>query len=553
MSLFVQRMGWPVCVMVALQVHLHAGAAEWFVSPDGSDTQGNGSLVAPYRTLGHLLAPENELVQSGDTVTLRGTAGHNVYNESEVRLRVPLTLRSHSGEWAVISCPINRQDGVCIQIDPGASGSRLSSLEIMGGNLYGVFLQTDWDARDNPGGRGASNVIIENCKIHDTGRDAIKITPKSDDVTIRHCEIYNTGKVYPPGTALDDQNAEGIDNVNGSRMRVEDSHIHDIATTGLYFKGGATDVLIQRNRVERTGVGGIMVGFDTSPDFFDTTVNPRYYESIRGTVLNNVVRDTGYAGIGLYAAQDAVVAHNTLIHTASAGHAALYFGVTLQDYEPFAGRPASVNPIIRNNLVIQNGGDCVRIRWANEISAAGLAGLEGNPGTDYNGFYNARGECNFADNRPGSPLSDGGTISQWRTYESADLHSLVSAFSVTEDGHLNADSPAIDQGVSLAQVTDDLDGQARTGPVDLGADEVSSAASTSDRVMNWAEATYPQYFPGHGAPGSYLDYRYRHYASTGNYLATRGERVVIHNGRDWNLLDVGALSGFLAQATAAGH
>ncbi len=454
-----------------------AHATEWFVSPLGSDVAGNGSVATPFKSLGFLLDPARGLVRSGDTVTLRGPVGNNVFNENEVRLRVPLTLRSFEGEWAVISCPITLQDGVCVQIDPSASGSSLSRLEITGGNLYGVFMQTDWDSRDNRQGLGASNIILEDCKIHDTGRDAIKITPKSDGITIRRCEIYNTGRIYPEGTPLDDKNAEGIDNVNGSRMLVEDNYIHDIATTGLYFKGGAQDVTVQRNRIERTGLGGIMVGFDTSPDYFDTVLNPRYYESIRGTVINNVVRDTGYAGIGLYAAKDAVVANNTVVNTASAGHAAIYFGVTLQDFEPSAGRPANINPIIRNNLIIQNGGDCARIRWANEITAAGLYGLEGSAGMDSNWFYNAFGACNFADNRPGSTLADGGTLEQWRAQNMVDARSLTGAISVTTDGHLLPGSPAIDKGETLAQVTQDIDRQSRVGANDIGADEVNGDTS----------------------------------------------------------------------------
>jgi parallel beta-helix repeat protein len=532
---------------------LPAAAAEWFVSPQGSDTAGDGSLGKPLRTLGHLLDPARELVRAGDTVTLRGPVGANVFDETEVRLRVPITLRSYEGEWAVIRCPIDLADGVCIQVDPDASGSRLSRLEVTGGNLYGIFFQTDWDSGNNRQGRGASNVIVEDCRIHDTGRDAIKITPKSDDITIRRCEIYNTGRIYPPGTPLEEKNAEGIDNVNGSRMLVEDCHIHDIATNGLYFKGGAADVVVQRNRIERVGEGGIMVGYDTSPEFFDLALNPNFYESVRGTVRNNVVRDTGYAGIGLYAAQDAVVANNTIVNAAASGHAALYFGVTLQDFDPIAKRPASINPVIRNNLVIQSGGYCGGIRWANEITDAGVYALQGSPGTDYNWYHDTTGECRFFDNRPGSTLADGGTLSQWRSSLGSDAHSGSGAVTVTADGHLPAGSPVIDRGVTLAQVGDDMDGQARQAPIDIGADEYAAASTDADRVMNWAEAVYGQYFPKGAQAGTYLQYRYRYYPSTGNYLGTDGTRMVVHNGRDWNLLDVGALADFLALAAAAGY
>ncbi len=532
---------------------LAAPAAEWFVATTGSDTTGNGSLTRPYRTLGHLLDPARALVRAGDTVTLRGPEGANVFDESEVRLRLPLTLRSYPGEWAVIRCPLNLEDGVCIQIDPEASGGTISRLEVMGGNLYGLFFQTDWDSRNNRSGRGASNVLVEDCRIHDTGRDAIKITPKSDDITIRRCEIYNTGRIYPAGTPLEEKNAEGIDNVNGSRMVVEDNWIHDIATNGLYFKGGAADVRVQRNRIERTGEGGIMVGYDTSPEFFDTALNPNYYESLRGVVLNNVVRETGYAGIGLFAAQDALVAHNTVIDTARLGHAALYFGVTLQDFDPVAKRPGSVNPTLRNNLVLQQGGACIGIRWANEISAAGVYGLVGSPGSEHNWLQaSGSGGCRFFDGRPGSALADGGNLAQWQQQLNADRSSRSGAVATSPDGHLPPGSPASNQAPALPQVSEDLDRQPRSGgQVDFGADQ-AQPSSAMERVMNWAEYVYPQLFPRGATRGSYAPYSYRHYPATGNYLGSDGTRVVLHNGRQWNLLDVGALSDFLAQAAAAG-
>ncbi|MCB1578125.1 MAG: right-handed parallel beta-helix repeat-containing protein, partial [Xanthomonadales bacterium] len=173
-----------------------------------------------------------------------------------------------------------------------------------------------WYRGDGQQGHGASNVLLENLRIHDTGRDGIKITPKCDHVTIRRSEIWNTGAADAPGTPLEQRNAEGIDNVGGSFMLVEDSHVHDTATTGIYFKGGASDVIIQRNRIENAGMSGILIGFDTSEEFFDLEANPEYYEALRGVVRNNLIRNTGYAGIGLYAARDAVVVNNTIIDAA---------------------------------------------------------------------------------------------------------------------------------------------------------------------------------------------------------------------------------------------
>ncbi|MBJ6982866.1 MULTISPECIES: right-handed parallel beta-helix repeat-containing protein [unclassified Luteimonas] len=447
-----------------------ANAAEWFVSPTGNDSSGNGSIGSPFRTVKRVLSTTNGVVSAGDTVTLRGGA---TYNECDVRLRKPLTLRSYPGERAHIHCDVNTPDSVTIQIDPGASGSRLSNLEISGGRYYAVMLQTSWYQGGPSSNKGAENVVLEDLLIRDTGRDGIKVTPKSNNATIRRVEIRNTGKMYPAGTSPDAMNADGIDNVNGSGMLVEDSYIHDIATTGLYFKGGAADVVVQRNRIENTGMAGILVGFDTSTEFFDLQLNPQYYESIRGTVRNNVVRNTQYAGIGLYAAKDALVANNTIVNAARKGHGALYFGVPFQDWDPLAGRPASVNPKLVNNLVIQDGGNCIDIRYSGELG--GLSGLSGSANSNYNGFHNA--SCTFRDSRPGSGLTTAGTLGQWRSATGQDANSKLAAFSVNATGHIAAGSPAIGGGIPLSQVVHDIDMHVRGTSNDIGADQLAGGTT----------------------------------------------------------------------------
>jgi hypothetical protein len=448
-----------------------AHAAEWYVSTTGNNMTGNGSMAAPYRTIGHVLAPANGIVSAGDVVSLIAPAGNNTFNECEVRLRVRLTLRSAPGSNARIHCdftlPANT-DTVTLQIDPGASGSRIANLEVSGGFYYGIFLQTNWSQGDPNTITGASNVVIEDVKVHSTGRDGIKITPKSNNVTIRRAEIYNTGAIYPPNTPLDNKNAEGIDNVNGDGMIVEDSYIHDTATTGVYFKGGARNVIVQRNRIENTGGAGILIGFDTSPEFFDLVTNPQYYEAIGAIVRNNIVRNTNFSGIGMYASNNSVVVNNTIVNAANSAHAAIYFGVTFQDYDPNAGRPANNNPFIRNNLVIQNGRACMSIRYSSELG--GLSGLNGATNSNYNALHNTAGACSFSDGRP-TPGTFNGNLAGWRTRTSGEANSFETALTLTADGHLPAGSPAINIGQTVAQVTDDFDRQIRSAPFDIGADE----------------------------------------------------------------------------------
>ena len=441
-----------------------------YVSTAGSDTSGDGSLGNPFRTIGHALT----VAAPGDTIVLRGAPAlaNNIYAEP-IRIQRPnITIRSQTGEWAIIQCPVDDENiAQCVRFDVDSDGSRLQRVEVIGGYYYGIKLETKWDW-GGPDRSGALNILLEDVKVHDTGNAAIKVTPGCDDLTVRRAELYNTGLTVRPDSA------EGIDNVNGDRMIVQDSYIHDTSATGLYFKGGATDCVVERTRIEHTGGAGILVGFDTSPEYFDLTVNPEYYESIRGVIRNNIIRDTQWAGIGLYAAKDAQIWNNTLIDTAQTAHSPIYFGIPFQDWEPEAGRPPSVNPILKNNLVYQSRGlptECVYIRYTDELG--GLSALSGMPAMDYNLYFHAGGNCRFTDRRPTSSL-DHGTFSQWQTHLGGESHSQTSAPQLTADGHLLASSPAIDAGVCTGAPTDDCDGDRRPqgAACDIGADEFASGA-----------------------------------------------------------------------------
>jgi hypothetical protein len=453
----------------ALLMVTAASAATYYVSTAGSDVSGNGSLASPFRTIGHALA----VAAPGDEIVLRGApaVANNVYAEA-IRIQQPnTTVRSQTGEWAVIQCPTTDESiGQCVRFDVDSHGSRLQRVEVIGGYYYGIKLETKWDWGGTDRS-GASHILLEEIRVHDTGRDAIKITPGCDDVTIRRAEIFNSG-------VRDGSNAEGIDNVNGDRMLVQDSYLHDIATNGIYFKGGSTDSVVERNRIERVGGAGVLVGFDTSPEFFDLAANPHYYESIRGVVRNNIIADTQGSGIGLYAAKDAQIWNNTLINTAKAYHSPIYFGLAYQDWDPQAGRPPSVNPVIRDNLVYQSSNlptECVFIRYSNDLG--GLSALTGMPAMDYNLYFHAAGGCSFTDQRPSSPLEHG-TLGGWQVHIGGESHSLASDPLLAADGHLAAGSPAVDAG-SCGGPSDDFDGDLRPqgASCDIGADEAASLAA----------------------------------------------------------------------------
>ena len=127
-----------------------------------------------------------------------------------------------------------------------------------------------------------------------------KIKPGCDGIQVLGCELYNSGV----GISNDpnDPNAEGIDNVNGDGMVVRNTHIHHTSTTGVYAKGGADGCIIEENLIRETGEAGILIGFYTDAEYFDETANPSFFECRNTVARNNIVVNTGGAGIGFFAA-----------------------------------------------------------------------------------------------------------------------------------------------------------------------------------------------------------------------------------------------------------
>ncbi|MFH1196806.1 MAG: right-handed parallel beta-helix repeat-containing protein [bacterium] len=443
-----------------------------YVATNGSDETGLGTKEFPFKTITRAL----EQLEDGNIIVLRG----GTYNiDEEVRIRMPnITIRSEIEEWAVISAPTDVEDITsCVYFDVESSGGKLQRIEIIGGYYYGIKTETKWDWGDPNDRSGASNILIEDCKIHDTGRDCIKITPNCDDITIRRCEIFNSG-------LRDDSNAEGIDNVNGDRMTVQDCYIHDIATNGIYFKGGATLCVAERTKIENCGVGGIMIGFDTSPEYFDLIVNPEYYENIYGIVRNCIISDTKYAGIGFYAAKNAKVYNNTIVNTAHEGHSPIYFGITFQDWEPEAGRPPTINPTIMNNIIYQPGmpnPSSIFIRYTDDLG--GLSSLDGMPDMNNNFYFVENGSFIFTDRRPDSYVEEG-SFEMWKNHISNETHSFEMNPLLDEFYHLSNNSNCIGNGTRTEYVSFDFDKQPRDENYDIGADEVSDISILNDEILS---------------------------------------------------------------------
>jgi hypothetical protein len=271
-----------------------------YVAPWGNDA-GDGSDANPWQTLQHAVAS----VSAGDTINL-----HAGNYQGNVTITQPnVTLQSAPGEQASISAP-NDDESVLgtITFDKDASGGKLLNLDISGGGYYTLKLDSNWDSGD-PTEYGASNITVQGSKLHDSGRDVVKVTPGCNNVSFLNDEIYNSGM-------RDGSNAEGIDAVNANNLLVQDSYIHDIATNGVYAKGGSQHTIIKQNRVENIGHSAIILGQSSDENWFDTNADPGYYESVDGVVKQNTIVNVEGAGVAAWAALRPRIVGNTMVNVA---------------------------------------------------------------------------------------------------------------------------------------------------------------------------------------------------------------------------------------------
>lgn len=433
--------------------------ANWYVSTTGNDSQ-SGSLSQPLASLDEAISRS----APGDTIFMRG----GNYASNEIRVTVSdLTIRSYPGEWAVIEAPLNVEAiASCIWYsEPTVTGGTLENLEIIGGYYYGVSFETNWDwgvpAQDR---RGASQITLRNCLVHHTGRDCIKIKPGCDDIQIISCELHHSG-VGPANAG--NPNAEGIDNVNGDRMLVRNTHIHHTSTTGVYAKGGATGCIIEENLIRETGEAGILLGFYTDAEFFDTQVNPDYFECRQSIAQNNIILHTGGAGIGFYAAEDCQALHNTVVTASTQFHCPLFFSAGDIWISPsLTLNPANKGLVVQNNIFVDEAASTEETVEVRPDAFSGAQTL------NHNLYFKTAGIALFDDgiNWPAHNLA------QWQSTTGWDAQSLESDPLLDSQFHLTATSPALDIALPSG-VQFDYDYNPRPSLPDLGADEYGTGPS----------------------------------------------------------------------------
>jgi hypothetical protein len=394
-----------------------------YVAPTGSD-QAAGTENAPWRTLQHAA----NTVRAGDRVIVRPGryAGFDLRTSgTDVD---PIEFRADAGVIVDAPNPVTPNHGINLE--------------------------------------GASWIVVQGFTVTGMPRAGIRAV-LNHHVTIR-------------GNTMDANGYWGFLSGFSDDLLIEDNQAsRSQVEHGIYVSNSGDRPVIRRNHVWGNHANGIHMNGDVSLGG-DGIISGALVEA-------NVIHDNGTAG-GSGINADGVQAsrfQNNLLYGNHAGGISLY---------RIDGGGASIDNVVAHNTIVQASDG----RWAVNLTN----GATGNTVVD-NILYNAhtfRGSITVsADSRPGLTsdwnvvmdrfsIDDGNTritLAQWRASTGQDLHSIIavpaSLFVDTagNDYHLSGTSPARDAGLTLAEVTQDLDGVARpSGPAsDIGAYELPAASS----------------------------------------------------------------------------
>ncbi len=457
-------------VLFCLEIQTFAQNS-WYVATTGSNSTGNGSLANPYATIQYALY--NWALQPGDSVIVRG--GNYISDEIRIDMN-DITLKSYPGEWAVITASVlDEEIASCIYYhNVDLVGGTLERLEIVGGYYYGIKTESDWNwGNPIPMRHGSSAIAIRNCKIHDTGRDCIKIVPASDNIVIENCEIYNSG-IGPANLPINNgPNAEGIDVVNADNLVVKNCYLHNLSTTGIYSKGGSINTLIEGNLVIGTGNMGILLGFYTDEEWFDTIANPLFYENLNGIVRNNIIINSSGEGLGMYGAYKPAVYNNTVINCGWGMHGSIFYNtgyMWLNSLNDMYAVPCR-DVFVQNNVIVQHDSITTPVEYIRYYDNIPGTNMLGNCNINHNRFYRPSG-IYFIKSTWWQNLS----LGAWRDTTGYDMNSWEGNPFLDNNYHLTATSPCINTAYPVSGLVYDYDGGTRTNPTDVGADEYLAGA-----------------------------------------------------------------------------
>lgn len=269
---------------------------ERFVSPGGSDTVGDGSRAAPFKTINRAVRG----LQPGDAIRLlpgnypAGTSLSQLAGTAEA----PLWLGGVPGEARPV-------------IAGGSQALHLSrvrylvveNLEVVGAAQNGINCD---DGGDYANPDATRHVLFRNLAFRDIGtggnQDGLKLSGVHD-YAVLDCDFARTSA-----------GGSGIDHVGCHRGVIARCQFTDMGSNSIQCKGGSADIEIRACQFTRGGTRAINLGGSTGFAFFRPPLSPSQpnAEARRIRVIANVFRG-GETPIAFVGAVDSLVANNTIV------------------------------------------------------------------------------------------------------------------------------------------------------------------------------------------------------------------------------------------------
>lgn len=406
-----------------------------------------------------------------------------------------VTLQAYPGERPILdgkgTLPTKRYQGL-IQVN--ASNSIVDGFEVRNSNARGIVVAQY--ALDNKEIRG---VIVRNNSVHDSWDMGIIVNGSealdAQNILIENNAVFanlrvnavnhiggsgllfvETANSIARGNVVYNNLGEGL--VGGrwtTNLTFEDNITYDNKHTNVYLSA-SMNPLVQRNLIFCTDnrdfwlkdkpkpVPGLTLRDETFPN---QTVKP---PPSRGQIiLNNIIVGCGnnfwvatqIPGGGL---NDAIVANNSFINArgdagSSANNVLIEGDVSLQ------------NSRFVNNLILQSNSSAASAQMLLSLGTPNMSTF-----TLADNLYSVAPTKNWPGSEPGRIIGDPKLVSP----------SMPVKGSVPDPNgyRLQASSPAINAGIAVSQVTEDFFKHARSGALDIGADEFGGdTGPTTGRIL----------------------------------------------------------------------
>jgi hypothetical protein len=379
------------------------------------------------------LKPGDDIAAAAATAGARGTVtlAGGKYPSGLIALgpsAAGLTLRSKPGERAEID--FGGKGGFYLKGD----GITLKDLDILNAQNFAVDID-------------ASDCTLDGCKVLRSGGDVIKLSPGNWQQ-----KKYNRGAKILNCEIGENKQFEGIDCVGHDDVRIAHCIFRDTPGWGVYLKGGAARGVVEGCLFMRCGTlannpaGGVCLGEHTGPDEVMTNKHGQPWESVDGTVRNNVFVDIDSAAMAAWCAKGARFYNNTAVNAATRDRAAI---IVLGNH----GLPSTDTAFV-NNIVVGSKEGNRPLVWIYPQGAAGPLVFENNCYWGGNGKF-------WHQDKGGATDFAGWT----------DKSGVFADPRLDKDYHPLADSPCIDKGLTLKGFDNDRAGRPRKGKWDLGAHE----------------------------------------------------------------------------------